>query len=89
MKLGDMVHCKMECRARMTPTRQGPDPRVIVFCPGMLNRIAASLDSEKQNSFETVLQKWNTGLGMLSFICAWEDMSCMIELKMVAGLITK
>lgn len=38
-------------------------------------------------ALETVLQE--TGLGMLSFTCAWEDTSCVTELKVVVGLITK
>lgn len=67
MKLGDMAHCKTECRARMTFTRQGPDPRVIVLCLGTWNRIAASLDSEMQNSFGNCLTEMEHRTGHAEF----------------------
>lgn len=51
----------------MASTTQGPDPGAVVFCPGMLNEIAASLHSEMQNRFGNCLTEMENRAGHAAF----------------------
>lgn len=86
MKLGDMASLQDGAWGK---TQAGANPGTVVFFPGCWIELLLLCTRRCKRALETFSQQWKTGMCMLSSTSAWEDMSCMTKLKVVAGSVTK